>query len=44
MTQMNLSINRNRHVDIENRLVVAKEKGTGGRITEWEAGVSRWKL
>ena len=44
MTQMNLSTNRNRYVDIESRLVVAKEEGTGGRIREWEAGVSKWKL
>ena len=44
MTQMNLPTNRNRHVDIESRLVVAKEEGPGGRIREWQAGASRWKL
>ena len=29
---MNLPTNRNRHVGIESRLVVAKEEGPGGRI------------
>ena len=41
---MNLSIkNRKRIIYIENRLVVAKEEGVGGRM-EWEVGVSRCKL
>ena len=39
MTQMNLYTKQ----DIENRLVVAKGKGVGGRM-EWEVGVSRCKL
>ena len=43
MTQMNLSRNRNRIMDIENRLVVAKGVGVGGGM-EWEVGVSRCKL
>ena len=30
-------------MDIENRLVVAKGNGVGGRM-EWEVGVSRCKL
>ena len=31
--------------DTENRLVVAKAAGVGGgRGTDWELGVSRWKL
>ena len=30
-------------MDIENRLVVAKGEGVGGRM-EWEVGVSRCKL
>ena len=30
-------------MDIENRLVVAKGKGEGGRM-DWEFGVSRYKL
>ena len=34
--------NRNRIMDIENRLVVAKGEGVGGGM-EWEAGVSRCK-
>ena len=35
--------NRNRHTDIENRLVVAKgERGRSGM--DWEFGVSRCKL
>ena len=43
MTQMNLSTNRNRLMDIENRLVVAKGEGVG-RGMEWEFGISRCKL
>jgi len=41
MTQMNISTNRNRLSDIQNRLVVAK--GGEGRI-DWEFGISRFKL
>ena len=38
------SINEtNRVTDIENRLIVAKGEGVGGRM-EWEIGVSRGKL
>ena len=38
------SINKtNRITNIENRLVVAKGEGVGGRM-EWEFGVSRCKL
>ena len=43
MTQMNLSMKQKRNLDIENRLVVAKEEGVGGGM-EWEFGVSRCKL
>ena len=43
MTQINLSMKRNRIMDIENRPVVAKGEEVGGGI-EWEAGVSRCKL
>ena len=35
--------NRNRHTDIENRLVVAKGMGRGSRM-DWEFGASRCKL
>ena len=35
--------NRNRLVDIENRLVVAKGE-RGGRGMDWEFGISRYKL
>ena len=35
--------NRNRIMDIENRMVFAKEEGFGGGM-EWELGVSRCKL
>ena len=38
-----LSTNRNRLMDIENRLVVAKGEGAG-RGMEWEVGISRCKL
>ena len=30
-------------MDMENRLVVAKGKGAGGRV-DWEFGISRYKL
>ena len=40
---MNLSTNRNRLTDLENRLVVAKGEGVEGRM-DWEFGVSRYKL
>ena len=40
MTQMNLSLKRNRITNIENRLVFAKGEGGGGGI-EWEVGVSK---
>ena len=40
---MNLSMKQKRNLDIENRLVVAKEEGVGGGM-EWEFGVSRCKL
>ena len=43
MTQINLSMKRNRIMDIENRLVVAKGEEVGGGI-EWEVGASRCKL
>ena len=43
MAQMNLSQNRNRLTDIENRLVAAKGKG-GGSAMDKEFGVSRCKL
>ena len=35
-------LNRNRHTNIENRLVVAKGGGRGGM--DWEFGISRCKL
>ena len=43
MAQMNLSINRNRLTDIENRLVVAKGEGEERRM-DWEFGVIRCKV
>ena len=43
MTLMNLSTKQSRLTDIENRLVVAKGEGGGGRM-EWEFGISRCKL
>ena len=43
MTQMNLSLKRNRITNIENRLVFAKGEGGGGGI-EWEVGVSKCQL
>ena len=40
---MNITKNRNRLTDIENRCVVAKvEEGRGGM--DWEFGISRHKL
>ena len=43
MAQMNLSTNRNRLMDIENRLVFAKgERGVIGM--DWDFGVGRCKL
>ena len=40
MPQMNLSLDRNRLLDTENRFVVAKgEIGRGGK--DWEFGISR---
>ena len=35
--------NKNRLIDIENRLVVAKGEQGGGRM-DWEFGISRCKL
>ena len=43
MAQINLSQERNRLIDIENRLVTAKGEG-GGKVMDWEVGVSRCKL
>ena len=43
MTQWTYLWNRNRIMNIENRLVVAKQEGVGGGM-EWEVGVSRCKL
>ena len=43
MTQMNLSKNRNRLTNKENRPVVAKGVGVG-RGMKWSVGVCRWKL
>ena len=43
MTQVKLSMKQNRFMDIENSLVVTKGEEVGGR-TEWEVGVSRYKL
>ena len=43
MTQMNLSTNRNRLTDIENRLAVAKGEENGGRM-ESEVAVTSRKL
>ena len=39
MTQMKLSTEK-KIMDLENRLVVAKEKG---RVVDWELGVNRCK-
>ena len=39
MTQMNLSMKKNRLTDIENRIVVPKGEG-GGRM-DWEFEISR---
>ena len=44
MAQINLSTRFCRLTDIENRLVVAKGAGGGGRGVDWEFGVSRCKL
>ena len=43
MTQMNLSTNRNRLIDIENEFVVATREGVWGR-DDWEFEISRCKL
>ena len=43
MTQISLSRKRDRIMDIENRLLVAKGEGVR-RGMEWETGVSRCKL
>ena len=41
MAQMKLSTEK-KHMDLENRLVVAK--GGGGSGMDWESGVNRCKL
>ena len=41
MAEMNLLQNRNRLIDVENRLVVPRG---GGRGIDWEFGVGRGKL
>ena len=43
MVQMNLSTNKSRLRDIENRFVVAKAEG-GESGMDWESGVRRCKL
>ena len=46
MAQMNLSTEK-KHMDMENRLVVAKGKGEGGEGgsgMDWKFGVNRCKL
>ena len=43
MAQMNLSTNKNRLIDMENRLFIAKWGG-GRSGMVWEFGVSRCKL
>ena len=43
MTQMNLSVKRNRPTDKESRLVITKWEGSmGGK--DWEVGTGRCKL
>ena len=41
---MNLSTKQKQNQDIENRLVVTKGRGRGGRGMDWESGVGRCKL
>ena len=43
MAQMNYIQKRNRFIDIENRLVVAKGEGKESGV-DWKFGVSRCKL